>query len=460
MRRRLTLALVGIALASIVFVGLGVASLAQIGAREEAVTQMSESLTAISEIDFRDGRGPADLGRLQKALEFDELEFVAVSADGTLLAPRQRRNNQGSSTKLTNSVTLNADQVTQLAAGEQIFIDQRGKVVGLQPIDLELGGPGFIPSLIAEGPVPTVSTPARNWFLTSAAGVLLLAAFVASWLAKRFTQPIASIENATRSIAGGDLDARVKVIGSDELAQLGESVNAMAADLSRSRELEQQFLMSITHDLRTPLTAIEGYAEALSDGAVDDPVKTGEVISNHAERLDRLVNDLLDLARLQARQFKLEMKPLDPAVAVGRTVAGLQPEAEDRGVRLSFQGDTVSSVMADPDRLSQIVGNLVSNGLKYAETAISVTVTPLTSASHPPMVRISIVDDGPGISPDDLPRVFERLYVTQQKPKRQESSSGLGLAIVRELTHAMGGNVSVASELGQGTNMVIDLPAH
>ena len=458
MRRRLTVALVGIALISIVFVGLGVLLLAQVGARDAAVNKMSESLTALSDINFSEGRGPTDLGRLRTALELDQLEFVGVTRDGDLVAPRNRRNSDEQDSKLVERIKLSGDDYNKLREGDQVFVNLNRTVVGFQPLDADLPRGDLVPALIAQDGVATVGSGAQGWFLISATGVLLIAALLGSWLAQRFTKPIATIEAATRSIAAGDLNTRVAVTGTDELAQLGESVNTMAADLGRSRELEQQFLMSVSHDLRTPLTAIEGYAEALSDGAVEDPAHTGEVISNHASRLDRLVGDLLDLARLQAKKFQMETRVIDPAVTVGRTVAGLAPEARSRGIDLQNNLTTGLSVSADPDRVGQIVANLVENALKYADSKILVTVAPFLTEEGVSVARVVVADDGPGISPEDLPRVFERLYVTQQKPKREESSSGLGLAIVRELTHAMGGHVSVSSEVGSGTLMVVELP--
>lgn len=446
----------GIALASIFFVGLGVLSLAQVGARDEAIEQMSEQLSAVADIDFSEGRGPSDLGRLRNAFDFDRLEFVGIRTDGQLL-PARRAGTSGDDS-LTSQITLSKEQVSDLTEGEQVFVNLGGSVVGIQTITFDLARQDVLPAMVAQSRVATIGSGARRWFVISAVGVLIMAALLASWLAKRFTQPIAAIEAATNSIAAGDLDARVTIRGDDELAHLGASVNTMAADLGRSRQLEQQFLMSVSHDLRTPLTAIEGYAEALSDGAVDDPAHTGEVISNHASRLDRLVRDLLDLARLQARQFQMEMRPVDPAVAIGRTVAGMRAEAEARGITLTDEADLGSTVTADPDRLGQIVSNLVDNAIKYADSTINVKLAPFLTETGGHVVRLTVADDGPGISQEDLPRVFERLYVTQQKPKRAEVSSGLGLAIVRELSHAMGGSVSVASELGVGTTMVVELP--
>ena len=162
MRQRLTLALVGIALASIVFVGLGVLSLAQIGAREDAVAQMSEGLTAIGEIDFTNNRGPNDLGRLRNALKFDELEFVAVAPSGELIVPRQRREGTSPRSDLNDQVKLSNDQVAQLKDGEQVFVDLRGKVIGIQAINLNFAREDVTPALIAQSSVATIGSGARR----------------------------------------------------------------------------------------------------------------------------------------------------------------------------------------------------------------------------------------------------------------------------------------------------------
>ncbi|MEZ5249914.1 MAG: HAMP domain-containing sensor histidine kinase [Ilumatobacteraceae bacterium] len=239
----------------------------------------------------------------------------------------------------------------------------------------------------------------------------------------------------------------------DELDQLSRDVNEMAGTLERSRALEQQFLLSVSHDLRTPLTSIRGYAEAIADGAAD-PQRAAAVISAESRRLERLVADLLDLAKVQASSFSLELEPLDLAQLAEVAVDGFAPDATDRGLLLqAITPPLAVTVDADRDRLGQVAANLIENAMKYATTGVVVRVDTVGGRAV-----FTVTDDGAGIDPADLPHVFERLYVARRQPARRESSSGLGLAIVSQLVEAMGGEVSVTSEVGHGTTFAVMLP--
>jgi signal transduction histidine kinase len=191
----------------------------------------------------------------------------------------------------------------------------------------------------------------------------------------------------------------------------------------------------------------------LSDGAVDDPIHAGNVIGNHADRLERLVGDLLDLAKLDANRFQLHLQPFDIGVAVGRTVAGLVPSAERFGLELTFANSGPLIAQADPDRLAQVVANVVDNAIKFARSHVATSVSP--NGTH---ALIEISDDGPGILPEDLPHVFERLYVSSSQPTRAENPNGMGLAIVRELTTAMGGSVAASAGPDGGTIVTLRVP--
>ena len=228
----------------------------------------------------------------------------------------------------------------------------------------------------------------------------------------------------------------------------------MAGTLERSRGLEQQFLLSVSHDLRTPLTSIRGYAEAVADGTAPDSQAAAGIILAEAQRLERLVKDLLDLAKLEARQFTLDMLAVDVTELARRGAAGFTREAADAGVEVVVTTPpNPVTITADPDRLGQVLANLTENALKYARARIEVAV--IQDAAG---VRVEVSDDGPGVAPEDLPHVFERLYVARSQPVRQESGSGLGLAIVRELVDAMGGHVTAAANPGGGTRMVGVVP--
>jgi two-component system sensor histidine kinase BaeS len=301
-----------------------------------------------------------------------------------------------------------------------------------------------------------VATGTGGFFLMVAGVATLVAAVIAFLLARRVTRPIGEMQQTARRIAAGDLSARTDLgtQRNDEMTDLGRALNAMAAQLEHARGLERGFILSISHDLRTPLTSIRGYAEALADGTLDDAdgrKRAAEIIGGEARRLERLVADLLDLARLDAHQFSLTPRPVDAGEVVEAAALAFAPAADDLGIRLHVDASKPVAADADPERLGQVVANLVENALKYATSGIEVAV-----ARADGDVVIRVHDDGPGLSEADLPHVFDRLYASRTVPGRKVGT-GLGLAIVRELAAAMGGSVW-AEPSDRGARFVVRLP--
>ena len=298
-----------------------------------------------------------------------------------------------------------------------------------------------------------------GYFVLVAGVVLLAGVVVAAALARRISAPIVRAVSATRQIAGGNLAATVPVDGRDypELAELAEAINTLGENLSRAQGLEREFLLSVSHELRTPLTSIRGYADAITDGATDDVPGAVHIIGSEARRLERLVQDLLDLARLQARQFSLHTQRVDCG-AVARTVAeGFQPEAAAIGVALVVErrrGGPVGRRRSrprgpgrrQPHRERPEVRHHHGRGRHAATGRMGGGV------GRPTTVR--------AISAADLPHIFERHYRSDRVPGRK-LGVGLGLAIVAELASAMGGVVDAQSPLddGRGARMVLWLHA-
>ena len=474
MQRRLAIALVLTALVTVVLVGFGILAMAQFGARARATDEVTRSLNVLESVLDSDAVPSRQLQALAPAnrrnLGLDVLEPVVLSVDGRVFAIGRGRGNRGADP--VAGLQISSEQIDRLDAGETVIISRPGQVIGLLALPDEefaqVGGPGARAALLAAQPVTAVPGQTVAWFASSSIVVLVGALLAGILLARRLVHPIRDIQGATSAIAAGQLTTRIQVDGDDELAELGRSVNAMAADLERSRALDQQFLLSVSHDLRTPLTAISGYAEALRDGAVADPVGAGEIIGNHAARLDRLVKDLLDLAKLDANRFQLDLRTVDLRVVVGRTAAGLAPEAARHGVRVDHRGPTPETggapepalVVADADRLAQAIGNIIDNAIAFAEELVTVEVG-LRNGAHEsgaPEAVVTIGDDGPGFAPDDLPFVFDRLYTGRTRPRRAENPTGLGLAIVRELVAAMGGTVRAGTHRLGGASIEVSLP--
>jgi signal transduction histidine kinase len=296
-------------------------------------------------------------------------------------------------------------------------------------------------------------------FLILAGAVIAFAIVMSLALSRRITKPLRRAVATTQRIAAGDLDARVGAQPGDfpELSSLADSIDAMAEGLGRLRSAERQFLLSVSHELRTPLTSIRGYAEAILDGATTDPTHAAAVIGNEARRLERLVGDLLDLAKLDARTFSLYFRTVDVAEVVEEVAEELRPVVDNAGLQL-FVHPPAHPLFArvDPDRLDQVLANLVENAAKYARTRIS-----MGSIAEGAQARLIVEDDGPGIPPQEIGLIFNRHYSADRhaRPGRPRGS-GLGLAIAAELSAAMGATVRAESPIGPagGTRVVIALP--
>jgi two-component system sensor histidine kinase BaeS len=297
-----------------------------------------------------------------------------------------------------------------------------------------------------------------GYFLLIALGCLAIATVVAYWLARRFTRPLLVVASATERIATGDLSVQLPVGPRDmpEFASLATAINDMSVRLQRARDQQRLFLLSVSHDLRTPLTSIRGYAEALADGTATDRQGALAIIDAEARRLERLVGDLLDLARLEATRFSLDAGRVDVVGAVDAMVRQLSPAANALGIELVLPTGSAQSleVVTDADRLDQILANLVDNALSFAANRVELRVW-----AEQGLAFVSVEDDGPGIPKGDLARVFEAHFVSDQA-RRRRRGSGLGLAIVAELTTAMGGGVRAESPCGPagGTRMIFWLP--
>jgi two-component system sensor histidine kinase BaeS len=296
-----------------------------------------------------------------------------------------------------------------------------------------------------------------TYFLFAGLAALVAAAALAALISRQVATRVVRVAGAAERIAGGNFDVRLAGRRRDypEIAQLDAAINSMAADLSRSQIQEREFLLSISHDLRTPLTSIRGYAEAIADGAVEDPAHAAKVVLSEAARLERLIGDLLDLARLRAQQFTLELQTIDLGGAAAEASEALKVAFDTVDVALTVDGppEPVDAV-ADPHRLSQIVANLLENALKFAASTVTVTVGGSDSTA-----TLAVEDDGPGIDAEDLPHVLDRLFTSDRHAART-SGTGLGLAIVAELAVAMRGSVRVASPTrdGGGTRITLTLP--
>jgi len=241
----------------------------------------------------------------------------------------------------------------------------------------------------------------------------------------------------------------VPVEGATELATLATAFNDLALQLAKAQAAERSFLLSVSHELKTPLTAIRGYAEAVQDGAIE-PREAAATVAAEAARLERLVHDLLDLARMNRTDFSVHQSEIDLAEVAEDAVRRYQPQADAFGVGLSAVSDGSAPAIGDADRVLQVVSNLVENALRLTPQGGEVRVV-----TAPGLLRVE--DTGPGLEDGDRERAFERFYLHERYGRERSVGTGLGLALVKELTEAMGGTVSVDSEPGLLTTFTIRL---
>jgi two-component system, OmpR family, sensor kinase len=290
------------------------------------------------------------------------------------------------------------------------------------------------------------------WGLLVAAGAGgLLAALAAFLLARRISRPIDRIAAAARSLTRGRHPEPVPVEGAAEIATLAVAFNDLAAQLRQAQEAERNFLLSVSHELKTPLTAIRGYAEAVEDGVVD-PREAATIVTAEARRLERLVKDLLDLARMNRTDFSVHNAEIDLAEVVEDAARRYQQQAAGFGVSLTAVTDGPAPADADADRVLQVVSNLVENALRLTPAGGEVRVV-----AAPGELRVE--DTGPGLPASDRERAFERFYLHERYGRERPVGTGLGLAIVKELTLAMGGSVDVESRPGELTVFTVRLRA-
>lgn len=293
--------------------------------------------------------------------------------------------------------------------------------------------------------------PHVEGLVAAAIATALLAALIAFLLARAIARPVARVAEATRGLAASTgQPPLVPVEGPLELAQLAESFNEVAVQLARAREAEQAFLLSVSHELKTPLTAIRGYAEAVQDGAIA-PVEAAATIVAESRRLERLVGDLLDLARMRKAAFSVRREPIDLRVTADEALRRYTAQAEEFGVSLEVVGASAAPATGDADRALQVASNLVENALRLTPAGGSVEIAVAPGV-------LAVRDTGPGLGPEEVERAFDRFYLHSRYGKERPVGSGLGLAIVKALAEGMGGSVEVESAPGELTVFTVRLP--
>ena len=276
-------------------------------------------------------------------------------------------------------------------------------------------------------------------------------------LSTRLSRPIGRLAAASRRIASGRYAERVAVTSDDELGELAESFNMMAASLEATERRRLQLVGDVAHELRTPLATLDGYLEGLEDGIIQPSDATWSLLRGETTRLSRLVNDLQELWRAEAKQLVLKIERVDAKALVSIAMERYAAPAVERGIMLRMDGDpAVPLVMADHDRFVQILDNLLSNAVRYTGDGTAVDVR---LRATPDAVVLSVADQGPGLTDEQRERVFERFYRADPSRSRALGGSGIGLAITKALVELMGGRIWAVSEgPGLGSTFHVSMP--
>jgi signal transduction histidine kinase len=365
---------------------------------------------------------------------------------------------------------ISGERIILTDGKNRVVADSSRKLVG-QAVGQDWAGPaalityrGTPVGAIYADPLGQSADPQREAFLASVNRALLLASVLAGLaavlltlgLSRRILGPVEALTAAARRMEKGDLSQRVEVQSRDEVGELARAFNAMADGLAHLEQLRRNMVTDVAHELRTPLSNIRGYLEALQDGLTNPSPALIDSLYEEAMLLNRLVDDLQELALAEAGQLKLVCQTVDLAEVAEQAMSLFQSRAAAKGltVRADLPAD-LPAVDADPDRVGQILRNLLINALTYTPPGGEITVLARAVDSE---VEVCVRDTGIGIASEHLPYVFERFYRADKSRTRTTGGAGLGLAIVKQLVEAHGGRVWVESEIEEGTTFTFTLP--
>lgn len=296
--------------------------------------------------------------------------------------------------------------------------------------------------------------------LATAGGIALVVSFAVAWFISRsISGPLARITQASVQMASGNYDVHIPIRGQDEVGRLSEAFNAMAREVSSSQRMMKELLANVSHELKTPLTSIQGFSQAILDGAITNEEEYREscrIINEEANRMRGLVDDLLLLSQIESGQVKMQHAHVDLQALLERTLERFQWELRDGEIRSGISVDRLPAVHGDERRLEQAFSNLLQNAVRHTPAGGAITVR--ASVGRDGGVTVGVHNTGSFIPPEDLRRVFERFFQVDRARARKGGSSGLGLAIVSEIVEAHGGAVSAASDAATGTEFTITLP--
>ena len=322
------------------------------------------------------------------------------------------------------------------------------------------GDQAFIYAISLHAPMPIVQQ-ARNTLLTTVleAGIIatLISIVIGFFFSRRLAKPLQTINKAARAIADGDFSERIKVGARDEIGELAGTFNYMARELENIETTRREFIANVSHELRTPITSIKGFVEGILDGTIPDESRERylTIVKDETERLNRLVNNLLDITRMESGDYRLNMIEFDIVETARRCVVGLAHLIEGKNITIAARFDREQILVeGDLDSIERVIYNLLHNAIKfsYPDSEIRLLIQDKRDA-----IYVSISDDGIGIAENDLTKIWERFYKSDKSRGQDKTGTGLGLSIIRSIIHEHKQKINVYSKIGEGTTFEFTL---
>jgi signal transduction histidine kinase len=359
------------------------------------------------------------------------------------------------SVRLTTAFLLAATMGVALVAILAYRATSSGFTNFINHLQAMQGMMGMMGGAFNEAALEFISNLSETLWLVGLLGVAL--ALLLGWLfTRQIVAPLGEVATAARRIAKGDLTQKVRIRGSSELVELGESFNRMAETLSHDRELRQNMVADIAHELRTPLSVLQANIEAMQDGVLEASTESLASLHQETSMLARLIDDLRILSLAESGQLEFHPKNTDLKKLSSRIIEVMGLQFSSKNIDLALEvSDSLAQIFVDPDRIEQVLRNLLSNAYLYTPEGGRVMLKLITDGED---VVASVTDTGTGIPPEDLPHVFERFYRVDRSRTRRTGGSGIGLAIVKQLVEAMGGRVWATSEASKGSTFFFRLP--
>ncbi|MFA7746157.1 MULTISPECIES: ATP-binding protein [Salinicoccus] len=385
--------------------------------------------------------------------ELTNKEIYIIDSDGNVVVEP--------GVQITNLSNKDIDLLWKGQPVQKMFHDARAEVSYIGSGHPIIRSGTFQGAFFVLAPINDVHEPVekiRDLLILSAVGALFLALGFTFLLSKKMSDPLIEMEQATRQMAKGNLDIQVSIPSNDEIGSLGKAINDLAQETNRYRTKRREFFANISHELRTPISYLKGYAQVLKQGlyqSEEEKLQYLNIIEDETDRLVILINDLFDLSKMEEGKIDLQMSTIDLTEVLESALFKVKMEIEKKGLTLKIQVDeSVPHIEADGIRLEQIFTNLLGNAIRYTEKG-SVVVKVWNADKK---IHIMIEDTGIGIPEKDLPLIFDRFHRVEKSRSRELGGTGLGLAIVKNLVELQNGTISVNSQVGKGTRFQLSFP--